>query len=227
MNDMSSTVSIKWSLTFVILSACVTKQEREVKTPGPRIDRVTPDKVMAGKPFQVQPDGQSAISITGEHLIRGSRVRINGEPIVTAWSDDGKSLSAIVPPEKYAQAGMYPLSVESPSGELSNAIPFTVLPQSGPAPEITKLYPDKTETGKPFNEQPGGKSALGIVGRNFLPGAVVELNGEPQETSFGDVDQVAAVVPGKFTAKPGRLRVTVRNVDGKQSVPAELIVAAP
>jgi hypothetical protein len=179
---------------------------------------------MAGRPFQVQPDGQSAISITGEHLQRGSRARLNGEPLATAWSDDGKSVSAIVPPELYAQPGMYPLSVESASGDVSNAIPFIVLPESGPAPVIVQLFPDKAEAGKPFNEQPGGKSALGIVGRNFLPGAVIEINGEAQETNFGDTDKVATLVPPKFTAKPGRLRVTVRNSDGKRSEPVELVL---
>jgi hypothetical protein len=226
---MSCTASTKWLVALILVSggACVSREEREVKAPAPRVDRVLPDKVTAGEPFQVQADGQSAIAVTGENLVRGSRVRLNGEVLITGWSEDGKSASAIVPPDKYAQPGMYPLSVENPSGEVSNAIPFTVLPRTGPAPAIKHLYPDKAVAGKPFNQQPGGDSALGLVGENFLPGAAIEIDGEPQETSFNDTDNLTALVPGKFTAKPRRLRITVRNADGKRSEPVELTLTAP
>lgn len=226
---MSCTVSTKWLAALIVVSgcACVSREEREAKAPPPRVDRVSPEKVMAGRPFQMQADGQSAVSVAGENIVRGSRVRLNGEVLITAWSEDGRSASAIVPPDKYAQPGMYPLSVESPSGEVSNAIPFTVLPTTGPAPAIRQLYPDKALAGKPFNEQPGGKSALSIAGQNFLPGAAIEIDGEAQETNFNDTDNVAALVPAKFISKPRRLRITVLNPDGKRSDPAALTLTAP
>lgn len=226
---MSCTGFGKWGILLCLIFACdcVTRQERETRSPAPRVDQVVPAKVMAGKPFQVQPDGQSAVSVTGEHFAAGSRIRLNGEAMPTSVSDDGKTASAVVPPEKYAKPGMYPLSVESPSGAVSNAVPFTVLPQAGPAPVIERLYPETFPAGRPFNEQPGGRSALGIVGKNFLPGAVIEIDGEALETNFVDTDNVAALVPEKFLGKPRRLRVTVRNPDGKRSEPAELTLTAP
>lgn len=219
----------KWCLALLLVfaCACVSRQEREVRSPSPRLDSAVPAKVLAGKPFQVQADGQSALSVTGENFLRGSRIRLNGEVLATSVNDDGKSASAIVPPDKFAQAGMFPLSVESPSGAVSNAIPFTVLPQTGPAPVVERLYPDATVAGKAFNEQPGGRSALGIVGKNFLPGAVIEIDGESQQTNFNDTDNVAALVPEKFISKPRRLRITVRNPDGKRSETAELTLTAP
>jgi hypothetical protein len=229
MSDMSCTAFSKWWLVGILIwgSACVSREEREAGSPAPRVDRVVPDKVVAGQPFQVQPGGESAVAVTGENLIAGSRVRLNGEALATAWSEDGRSASAIVPPELFAEPGMYPLSVESPSGQVSNAIPFTVLPKTGPAPVVKRLYPETAVAGKPFNEQPGGKSALGVVGENFLPGAAIEIDGEAQETTFNNTDNVAALVPVKFTSKPRRLRITVRNPDGKRSEPAELILTAP
>lgn len=205
------------------LASCVTRKEREAKNPPPHIDAITPDKVGVGTPFQVQPDGKSALSVLGTNLRRGSRVRINGQPLETAWGD-GSALSAIVPPELFAKDGVYPVTVEVPEGQLSNAIPFVVLPQSGPAPEITQLFPATTAAGKPFNEQPRGRSALGIVGKNFLPGVVILINGEALETNFGDVDKLAALVPQKFLAQPARLTVTVRNKDGKLSAPSALVI---
>lgn len=226
---MSCSGFSKWLVTLVLMAgcSCVTRQEREARAPSPRLDQAVPAKVMQGKPFQVQADGQSAVSVTGEHFAPGSRIRLNGEALATSVSDDGKTASAIVPPEMYSQPGMYPLSVESPTGAVSNAIPFTVLPQTGPAPIIERLYPDRTPAGTPFNEQPGGRSALGIVGKNFLPGAVIEIDGEALETNFVDTDNVAALVPEKFLPKPRRLRITVRNPDGKRSEPAVLTLTAP
>ena len=226
---MSFTVFSKFWIGLLVICgcACVSREEREAKVRPPRINRAFPDKVMAGKPFQVQPDGQSALSVTGENIVAGSRVRLNGEGLATAWSDDGKVASAIVPPDLFAKPGMYPLSVESPTGEVSNAIPFTVLPQTGPAPVVKRLYPETAVAGKPFNEQPGGKSALGLVGDNFLPGASIEIDGEPQETIFNNTDNVATFVPAKFTSKPRRLRITVVNPDGKRSEAAELTLTAP
>lgn len=206
--------------------SCVTRKERETAGPVPRIDQILPGKVMAGVPFQVQPDGNSAISVTGANLSAGSRIRINGMPVVTAYGD-GSALSGLVPKELFAEPGMYPLSVESASGDMSNTVPFIVLPRTGPQPVIKQVFPATAEAGKPFNEQPGGKSAVGITGEHFLPGAVIEINGEPQATNFIDTDRIAALVAPKFLSRAASLRITVLNIDGKRSAPGELILTAP
>ncbi len=195
---------------------CVTKEERTVKGPAPRLDRVIPEKVLAGQPFQVQPGGRSALSVTGENLVKGSRIRVNGQPLETS-DGDGRSLNAFVPNALFAEPGLLPVTVETPDAQVSNALPFAVLAKTGPAPAVTQLFPASAPAGKPFNEQPGGLSALGIVGNHFLPGAVILIQGEAVETSFGDVDKLSAIVPSKFLARPGVLLIAVRNPDGKQS----------
>lgn len=210
----------------LFLGSCVSKSDRAARAPEPHLDTVTPDKVMAGDAFQQQADGRSALSVMGQNLLQGARVRLNGKPLETAFGD-GKSLSAIVPPQLTNQEGIYPVSVESPDGQVSNSVPLVVLPRTGPVPEIKQLYPEATEVGKPFNEQPGGLSALGIVGVNFLPGATIEVNGEPLKTSFMDVDKVAAIMPGKFLSKPATLKIAVRNKDGKVSNVSSLELTAP
>ena len=196
--------------------ACVTKEERLARGPAPQLHQVIPDKVLAGRPFQVQPGNRSALSVVGENLVRGSRLRLNGQPLETSYGD-GRSLSAIVPDELFAKPGLLPVSVETPDGQVSNVLPFAILAATGPAPEITQLFPEEARVGKPFNEQPGGKSALGVVGRHFVPGSVILINGEATDTAFGDVDKLSALVPAKFLTQPGTLRIQIRNPDGKMS----------
>ncbi len=210
-------------LLVLLLSACVTPEERAAKRPAPVLDEVIPAKVMAGEVFQAQPDGSSALSVRGRNLTAGSRVLLNGQPLPTS-SGDGTTLAVIVPQRLTERDLILPITVESPDGQVSNALPFIVLPRTGPAPVIEKLYPDSAKVGVPFNEQPGGRSALGITGKNFLPGATIVVNGEALDTNFGDVDKLAALVPQQLLAKAGTLRVVIRNKDGKESAAAALTV---
>lgn len=205
-------------LLAAVLTSCVSKEERaETKTASLRIDRLMPDKVMAGADFNFQANGQSAMSIVGSNLGPGSRIKLNGEPLETTVGTDGKSLAALVPRRFYAKEGTFAISVDQPDGRTSNTLPFIVLPTTGPAPSITQLYPDSTTAGTGFNVQPNGTSAMGLTGANFLPAAKILLNGEPQETNFGDIDKLGCSFPKKFFAQKGIVKVTVKNPDGKVS----------
>lgn len=207
----------------LLLSSCVSEKEKAPSLPQAKIDRVVPDKVVEGQPFQQQPNGASALSILGANLIKGSRIKLNGMPLETA-SGDGTSLAALVPAEMFAKPGTYPILVETPDGHATNALTFVVLPKTGPAPEIRSLHPDTTAAGKGFNVQPNGISAMGIVGMNFLPGAKILVDGKEMETSFGNVDQLAAIIIPSAFAKPGKFKVVIKNPDGKLSAPKEFIV---
>lgn len=205
------------------LASCVTEKEKAPTLPEAKIDRIVPDKVVEGQVFQPQPNGASALSVIGSNLVKGSRIKLNGMPLETA-SGDGTSLAALVPTAMYAKAGNYVVSVETPDGRATNALAWVVLPKTGPAPEIKSLHPETTAAGKGFNVQPNGVSAMGIVGANFLPGATILIDGKPMETSFGNTDQLGAVVtPGAY-AKAGKYKVTIQNPDGKVSVPKEFVV---
>ena len=225
MNDIRYSVLTKVLLSIFALGlmACVGSRERSRLPPEPHLDQVVPARVGAGLSFQVQPDGRSALIVRGTNLSAKSRIRLNGHVLETSGGD-GTQLSAFVPAELLKEPGQFPVSVETPEGQLSNSLPFWVLSSSGPAPEIGKLYPSEYAAGQAFNQQPNGASALGITGANFLPEPVVEINGEPVVTAFGGSDQLSALVPDKFIQKPGRLKITVRNRDGKVSAPAELIL---
>jgi hypothetical protein len=230
MNDTRYSVLTKPLLTKALLAlmalslaACVGSRERSRLPAEPHLDQVLPPRVGAGLTFQVQPDGRSALIVRGTNLSPKSRIRLNGHVLDTSGGD-GTQLSAYVPAELIKEPGQFPVSVETPEGQLSNSLPFWVLSNTGPAPEIGKLYPAEYAAGPAFNKQPNGASALGITGQNFLPDPVVEINGEPTVTAFGGSEQLSALVPDKFIQKPGRLKITVRNRDGKVSAAAELIL---
>ena len=212
------------ALAAVMLLSCVTEKEKNPALPESRIERLVPDKVMAGLPFQQQPNGMSALSILGKNLVKGSRIKVNGMPLETA-SGDGTSLAALVPPELFAKEGTYVVTVETPDGRATNNLNWIVLPKSGPAPAINTLHPDTTAAGKGFNVQSTGVSAMGMTGANFLPGAKIYFDSTPLDTSFGDVDKLGAVVPKELFAKPGKIKVTVHNPDGKVSAAKEFIVS--
>jgi len=207
----------------ILLASCVTEKEKSPTMPEAKIDRVVPDKVVEGQPFQQQPNGSSALSVLGSNLVRGSRIKLNGMPLETA-SGDGASLAALIPTEMFSKPGNYIVTVETPDGRATNALTWIVLPKTGPAPEIRSMHPDTTKAGKGFNVQPNGVSAMGIVGINFLPGAKILIDGKEMETSFGNTDQLGAVVVSSAFARAGKYKVIIKNPDGKLSPPKDFVV---
>ena len=209
----------------LLFTSCVSKEERTVqKSPALRIDRIMPDKVMAGADFNLQANSQSAMSVVGANLGPGSRIKLNGEPLETTVGTDGKSLAALLPRRFYAKEGTFAIAVDQPDGRTSNTLPFIVLPNTGPAPSITQLFPDSTPAGKGFNVQADGSSAMGMTGANFLPTAKILLNGEAQLTNFGDTDKLGCTIPPKFFAAKGVVKITVKNPDGKVSEAMDFMV---
>lgn len=210
-------------MALMTLASCVSKDERATKGPLPRLDKLFPDKIVAGQGFNVQANGQSALGATGAFFGKGAQLQVNGHPLPTTVTE-ANTISGLMSANLLPKEGTYAITVEMPDGRMSNALPLVVLPTSGPPPEITKLYPDTAKAGAGFNVQANGRSAMGMTGQNFLPGVRVLLNGEPQETNFGDIDKLSSFFDAKFLAKPGRVKVTVKNPDGKESKPVDFVV---
>ena len=122
---------------LVATTACIHESERKMQTPVPRIDRLYPDKIVAAQPFNVQANGQSALAATGAQFAAGARMLINGHPLHTTLTDPN-TVSALLPKELFAKEGVYAITVDLPDGRVSNALPFVVLPNTGPPPAIAK-----------------------------------------------------------------------------------------
>jgi|GEM_PF-1490503 len=224
MNGIRSSALTRFAAAFLAFAAaaCVGTRERSRRAPDPHLDSLIPVETVAGRSFQTQPNGEAALVALGTNLTPQSRLRFNGRALESQVSEG--RISALVPRELYAREGMFPVSVETPDGAVSNSLPFYVLGTTGPPPAVGKLYPSEFEAGKPFNVQPDGRSAMGVTGERFLPGAVIEIDGQEQVTAYSGSTQLSALVPKKIADKPGRHKIVVRNPDGKRSAPAELVL---
>ena len=229
MNRSQSAVLLLAVLAGANLS-CVTPEERTrglKEAPAPRIEKLSPPMTVAGRGFQVQPSGESALSVLGSNFVRQSRVCFNGKPAATGFGG-GTTVSAIVPAELYSREGDIQVTVENPDGRISNAVPFRVFPVSGPAPQLARLWPGSCVIGRGFNVQPNGESAMGVGGSKLLPGARIFFGKSPLETAFGSASSLSAIVPAALLRTPRTVKVYVENPDGKTSNALDFpIIAGP
>lgn len=183
-----------------------------------QIEGVDPNYGIANTGFNAQPDGQSALSVVGKQIPQGSAIFWNDQPLKTNGGGSQGWVSASVPATLYASPAMVKITVRSPDGTtVSNALDFKIYPVSGPDPQIGELYPPNAAAGKGFNLQPGGDSALGIIGNNFLPGAKVLFGKLELKTGFARGNYLTASVPGTLASRAGDVEVAVVNPDGKTS----------
>jgi hypothetical protein len=219
-------------LLVLVLSGCASRSQRESepeKAPAAAISitQVNPATVVAGKPFFLNPKaGLSTLGVIGTNILPNSRIRIGSQALAADVRKDGTFASALVPEALHATPGKYDVVIELPDGRLSNALAFTVLASTGPAPVIDQMYPASTNAGQDFNVQPGGKAAIAIRGSNFLPDAKVLFGSKELDTVYGTVNGLSAWVPAAIYAAPGVIEVKVRNPDGKLSEPKPFTVTA-
>ncbi len=91
----------------------------------PQLRSVVPDRAHAGEPFNVQPDGQSAISIICENAVPGTVVMFSGTPLPTTFGSE-HLLSAFVPSSLYEKPSVVDVWLRHP-GE-SERVPFVIDP---------------------------------------------------------------------------------------------------
>jgi len=84
-------------------------------------------------------------------------------------------------------------------------------PRTATAPRIDRLYPAEARAGVPFNVQPGGGSAIAVLGSGFRRSDVIFWNGRPLATTFGTPGLLTAVVPSPLIAAPADVTVEVRS----------------
>jgi hypothetical protein len=203
----------------LLLAACTRQPQNGAPSlQSLKIEKLDPNFTVAGKAFNLQPDGQSALSVVGSQIPTGAMVFWNDQPLKTGGGGQQGWVGAAVPPERFAAPAVVKITVRAPDGAtVSNALDFTVYAQTGPPPEIMSLYPTSALAGKGFNLQPDGGSALGVTGAGFLPGAKVVFGGKEMRTAFGRGDYISVAVPAALAVRVGASEVWVTNPDGKTS----------
>lgn len=91
-----------------------------------RLSEIVPSSTQAGVFFQVQPDGQSALSVFGGGFQPGAIATLGGRALKTTFGDRGW-VTAVVPRELYARPGRLDLRVTNPDGNSADAV-FEVRP---------------------------------------------------------------------------------------------------
>jgi 4-amino-4-deoxy-L-arabinose transferase-like glycosyltransferase len=92
---------------------------------GPVLSLSQPQETTVNTGFVVQPNGYSALSVTGKNFAPGAAILANGSRLDTTFGNSGW-MTALFPSDLYATSGVVELKVVNPDGKSSNAISFLV-----------------------------------------------------------------------------------------------------
>jgi hypothetical protein len=168
-------------------------------TTGPRIARITPDRV----PFDSPPFD---LSVEGSGFEVESNVLIDSAPVDTRFISAGE-LIATVPESVIDIIGSHSVEVRNQGGNRSNIVTLTITP---PPPVLLLVLPRLVNVGT-------GNFTLFASGENFDAASVIVVEDTPLVTALAISGELKATVPASFTATLGVRRVRVRNSDGQES----------
>lgn len=180
---------------------------------------LVPPSVTTGGRFNVQPDGQSALSLVVDNATRATQVMVGTTGLRTVYNSP-RSLSAIVP-KHLLKAPCSHRTWLSDGGRVSNSIEFVVIAPEPPA--VRRLHPARTLTLHGFNVQADGRSALAVETSGAAPDTVIVFAGIELETVHANGGMLTACVPTDLWHRPGSYDVRVRS-NGRLSEPVEFIV---
>jgi hypothetical protein len=165
--------------------------------PTPAITTLAPNSIAAGS-------AAFTLTVNGTSFVPGAVVNWNGSPRATTFVSDSQ-LTAQITAEDVAAQGVASVTVVNPApgGGVSNALTFAATPPN-PVPTLTSLTPNTAAVGSPT-------FTLTVNGTNFVPGAVVNWNGSPRQTTFFSASQLFAQIPAGDVASVGTASVTVVN----------------
>jgi hypothetical protein len=176
--------------------------------------------------------GDSGFTLTanGSGFVTGAIVIWNVGPNqvqLTTTFVSSVQLTAPVPNSDLAAAGKIQVAVQIPGSavsgasgtsattttEVSNVVSFSVNPTPGPAPTIASLSASTTSMpATPYCAATG--FTLTVTGANFDSTSVVNWNGSPRATTFGNSGQLTASILPQDTAFPGTASISVSNASG-------------
>ena len=104
--------------------------EVDPQASGLRIEVLHPSGTIAGKPFNVQPSGESAIAVAGAGFEPNCTVQFNQRELKTTFGGT-TLLTAFVPKEFIAQQAVIKVTVRNSEGVVSNEKNFTISEGAG------------------------------------------------------------------------------------------------
>ncbi len=194
-----------------------------VQTSSSILTFLSPQTANAGDPdFNITANGAGFVS--GAIILWN--VGPNQFPLTTTFISSTQ-LTATVPASEVAAAGNIQVAVQilgsavsgasgttaTTTTEVSDVVKFLINPTAGPAPVITALSASTTSMASTPYCSPTGFT-LTVTGSNFDSSSVVNWNGSPRTTTFGNSGQLTASILPQDAAFPGIAGVSVSNASG-------------
>ncbi len=163
--------------------------------PAPALTSLAPATATAG-------GADFTLTVNGANFLPGAIVQWNGTARSTSYLSVTQ-LTAVITADDILAPGVAPVTVvnPAPSNAVSNALPFTVT-GNNPLPVLTSVSP---------GARTAGSSAfpLTVTGAAFVPGSVVQWNGQSRTTTYGGRTQLTASITAADIAVAGTATVTV------------------
>jgi hypothetical protein len=93
--------------------------------PAPQVSAMSPTQAVAGKGFSVQPNGDSALGVSGVGFLPGVSMVVDGKAMSTVFGHDN-FVSAVIPKALVAKTGVHQVWAENPDKKISNKIEFRI-----------------------------------------------------------------------------------------------------
>ncbi|MBI3693655.1 MAG: SBBP repeat-containing protein [Acidobacteria bacterium] len=158
------------------------------------ISALSPSSAAAGSPG-------FSLAVSGANFTPGSVVRWNGLDRATSFVSDSV-LVALIPSSDIAFAGAAQVTVFSPLGGLSNALPFTITSGGNPIPVVNAILPASVPAGAPG-------FTLTIFGSGLLAVSVARWNGSDRPTTFLNNGRLQVAILASDLATGGAFPITV------------------
>jgi glycosyltransferase involved in cell wall biosynthesis len=183
------------------------------------IEAFGPQPVEAKRPFNVQPDGESAMWLMLS-APPPPRVRVIFDGVVLPAGVNGPLVTAVVPPELTAESRDVPVWIETEGefGSKSRPINFEVRPaRSGQAPAVRSFGP------QPLEVSAERTSSIWLRLSKAPRSGFRLMFGETELPAVNYGALIRATVPPELTERVGNVRVTVETGDGDELASSEPI----
>lgn len=118
-------ISVCALFAIALILGCTVKQESKPLV----LKKFGPEDIRAGKIFNKQSNGESAIWAETENATPATVFVLNGVALESAPQSEGRAVSAIVPKRLYEKPGEYPLYLlDKKTNQKSNEMKFIVKP---------------------------------------------------------------------------------------------------
>jgi hypothetical protein len=175
---------------------------------GLAITSLSPNAITAGS-------ADLTLTVNGTGFVANSVVRWNTTSLTTTFRSTAQ-LTAVVPSALLANAATAQITVTTPAGLTSTALPFTVTA----LPVITSLTPSSVDAGS-------AAFTLTVNGSGYVAGASILWGSTQLTTTFASATRLTAPVTATMIATPGAVSVTVSLPGGTASNAVSFTVNLP